>query len=230
MKQIATVAAFFLMLLSPALADGYDKTEKTKAYEVRLRVPAAAMAIAALKSEIMARWKKDSGDIKAQAVSDQKEMPQYFHAYAMDTNWRVTFESARLISLSGDSFIDEGGAHPNGAFDSIVWDKQANRAVPMEALFAKGRAAAAYKAIAASARATWLKTVNKESDEPTDPSMADEGIGNDAQHLGHYALTYAKGQKKANGIVLLYGAGEAWAHVLEQFWNELTRDGFPKLA
>ena len=171
------------LLAAPAFAAAaYDKTDT---YAVRQRVPWAAMAIAPLKTELFARWKKDSGEIKNEAKQEKSEVPQYFHAYALDTGWRVTFESARLISLSGNSFIDENGAHPNPAFDSVVW----------------------------------VKTVTKEagSDEPPDPSMADEGISQDGQKLGHYALTYAKGDSKANGIVLLYGAGEAWAHVMGDF-------------
>ena len=50
-----------------------------------------------------------------------------------------------------------------------------------------------------------------------DMSEADQGIGADEKKLGHYALTYAKGDAKANGIVLLYGPGETWPHVLGDF-------------
>jgi hypothetical protein len=209
----------FALAVTPVFAAApYDKAEKTAACELRLRIPAAAMAIAPLKAELFRRWNNDSGNIKSEAAQDKSEMPQFFHAYALDTNWRVTFESARLISLSGNSYIDENGAHPNAAFDSVVWDKTTNRPVPFEALFVKGQQAAAFKAIAAAARKTWIATVNKESGgEPVDPSMTKEGIGDDAKHLGHYALTYAKGETKANGIVLLYGAGEAWAHVMGDF-------------
>jgi hypothetical protein len=213
------MALSFGLAIAPVLAAApYDKTEKTGAYEIRLRIPAEAMAIAPLKAELFARWKKDSDDIKDEAKQEKSEAPQYFHAYALDTNWRISFESARLISLSGYSYIDENGAHPNAAFDSIVWDKTANRAVPFEALFARGQEKAAFKAIATAARKTWIATVNKGAGgDPVDPSMANEGIGDDAKHLGHYALTYAKGERKVNGIVLLYGAGEAWAHAMGDF-------------
>jgi hypothetical protein len=218
MKRFAVSTIALFLFAAPTLAAGdYDKSETTSAYTLRLRIPADAMAIAPLKAEIMRRWMKDSGDIKSQAISDQKDVPQYFHGYELDTNWRVTFEDANVLSVSGYSFIDQGGAHPNAAFDSIVWDKRANRAVPLAALFAKGQGAAAFKAIAASARATWIATVTKLSDRVPDPSEADTGIGADFDHLGHFALTYAKGQSKANGIVLLYGAGEAWPHVLGDF-------------
>jgi hypothetical protein len=39
-------------------------------------------------------------------------------------------------------------------------------------------------------------------------AIAGQGIGADPDKLKSYALTYAKGQTRANGIVLLYGAGE----------------------
>ena len=48
------------------------------------------------------------------------------------------------------------------------------------------------------------------------PDM-DRGIAADEKHLGHCALTSAKGDSRANGIVLLYGPGEVWAHVLGDF-------------
>ena len=214
MNRFAAAALLCLVAL-PALAVGdYDKSTKTDAYDIRLRVPAAALTIAPLKAEIFKRWKKDSGDLTSLAVDDKKNVPQFFHPYALDTQWRVTFESADVLSVSGYSFIDQGGAHPNAGFDSIVWDKTAGRAVPLDELFAKGQAPAAIKAIAASARATFIAWANKQGDEPIDPAMADEGIGKDSAHLGHYALTHDKGALKANGIVLLYGAGEAWAHVM----------------
>jgi hypothetical protein len=216
MNRLALVVAALAVMTAPAFAArDYDKSHTTKAYTIRLRIPAAAMAIPPLEQEILLRFDKNASEIKSQSTSDLKEMPQLFHPYTLDTNWRVTFEDGRLISLSGDSYIDEDGAHPNGAFDTVVWDKTANRAVPLEELFVKERAPAAIKAIAAAARKAWIDFANAQGyDQPVDPAMADEGIGHDAAHLGHYALTHLKGDTKANGIVLLWGAGEAWAHVM----------------
>jgi len=214
MTRFAMAAVLFLVALPAFAAGDYDKTTKNDTYEIRLRVPAAAMAVAPLKAEIFRRWKKDSGDLTSLAIEDKKNVPEYFHGYTLDTQWRVTFESADVLSVSGYSFIDQGGAHPNAGFDSIVWDKTAGRAVALDDLFVKGQGPAAIAAIAASARATFIAWANKQGDQPIDPAMADEGIGKDSAHLGHYALTHDKGVAKANGIVLLYGAGEAWAHVL----------------
>src|SRR5690348_9782767 len=180
MKRLA-VAALLCLVALPVLAAGdYDKKTKTDAYDLRLRVPAAAMAVAPLKAEIFRRWTKDSGELTTQAIEDKKDAPQYFHGYELDTQWRVTFESADVLSVSGYSFIDEGGIHPNAAFDSIVWDKTAGRAVPLDDLFVKGQAPAAIAAIAASARSTFIAWTKRDGGDPLDPSFADEGIGNDS--------------------------------------------------
>jgi len=213
MKRMLLLACVVTLATSSALAAGYDKTEKTKLYTLRLRVPEPALAIPALNAEIMARWKTDSEGLKSEAAEDKDADPD-FNPFMLDTEWRVTFEDARLISMSANSFIDENGAHPNGAFDTIVWDKQASRAVPLIALFAKDKAQAALKAIAASAKASFLKWLTKEEGSPADPSQADDGIADEPGKLGHYALTHAKGGTKANGIVLLWGAGEVWPHVI----------------
>jgi hypothetical protein len=213
MKRLILLAGVFALASSFAFAAGYDKTEQTKLYTLRLRIPEAALAIPALKAEIMARWRKDSDGLKSDAADDKDADPQ-FHPFMLDTNWRVTFENNDVVSLSADSFIDENGAHPNGAFDSIVWDKRANRAVKFEELFMPGQRKVAFTAIAASAKASFLKWLAKEEGSPADPAEADDGIGADPDKLGHYALTYAAGETKANGIVLLYGAGEVWPHVI----------------
>jgi hypothetical protein len=217
MRVMLSALILTLLATTALAASDYDKIEKTKAYDIRLRIAARAMAIPKLRDEIMARFRKETAEIKEQSTSDLKEMPQYFHPYAFDANWRVTFENDHLISLSTNTFIDENGAHPNGEFDSIVWDKRTNRIVRFHELFAPGKAKAAFTAIAAAARKAWVKSVTEKGGADGDMSEADEGIGADEKKLGHYALTFAKGGTRANGIVLLYGPGEVWAHVLGDF-------------
>ena len=216
MMRLLLLASAFALTSSLAWAAGYDRTEQTKLYTLRLRVPEAALAIPALKAEIMARWKKDSDGLKSEAADDKDADPS-FHPFMLDTNWRMTFESADVISLSADSFIDENGAHPNGAFDSIVWDKKMSRAIPFEDLFVPGQRKAAFRAIAAPARKTWTAIMTKRAGETPVPGMVDDGIGADPKKLGHYALIYAKGDSRPNGIVLLYGAGEIWPHAAGDF-------------
>jgi hypothetical protein len=143
---------------------------------------------------------------------EAKDEPD-FRPFELDVTWRVTFESPRLLSLSGLRYFEQGGAHPNGAYDSIVWDKPAGRAVPLADLFAPAKRAAALKAIAASAKAGFRKKYPPDG-EPDGFDPVSGEIAADPGKLGHYALTYAAGETKANGLVLLWGQGEAWPNVI----------------
>jgi hypothetical protein len=218
MKRIATVLVSLALFIAPAFAADYDATDKSPLCEARLRVPAAAMAIALLKDHILSLHKTDVDQAKADAKDDKEGNPN-FHPYAIDTVWRVTFENQTVLSLSGDTYASTGGAHPNEGFQTIVWDKKAGAAVPIEALFAPDQVKPALTAIADAARKAWIKAYTERAGQPPgqDTDLAETGIGAEPEKLKTYALTYARGQTSANGIVLLYGAGQAWPHVLGDF-------------
>ena len=218
MKSLLAAAICLGLIAAPALAADYDTTEKSLLYELHLRVPAAAMSIVPLKAKILALYKTDADQAKSDAKEDKEGNPS-FHPYSVDTVWRVTFENDAVLSLSAEINADTGGAHPNQAFQTLVWDKAGNRAVPIEALFQPDQAKAALNAIAEAAIKAWTKAYVQRSGQQPGPEtdVAKDGIAADPQKLGNYALTYAKGQTTANGIVLLYGAGQAWPHVLGDF-------------
>ena len=218
--RFALAVLFFGLLTTPAWSAGYDHSEDTKLYSLRLRVPEDAMAIAAVKTVVFARFKKEADEIKRDAAEGKQDNPDNFRPFLLDANWRVTFESAKVLSLSADINSDMDGAYPNQEFDTLVWDKSANRDVPIMALFAKGQEAAALHAIAETASKSWEKIFAVRAGEAPSQEIADmakDGIAPDGVHLKHYALTYAKGQSNANGIVLLYGAGEVWPHAAGDF-------------
>jgi Deacetylase PdaC len=218
MKSFAAALVCLGLATAPALGADYDKTEKSPLYELHLRVPEAAMTIMPLKDKILALYKADADQAKTDAREDQDGNPN-FRRYSVDTVWRVTFENDAVLSLSADVNADTGGAHPNEAFQTLVWDKKANRAVPVDALFEPDQAKAALTAIADAASKAWTRTYIQRSGEKPGPNadIAGEAIGADPEKLKSYALTYAKGQARANGIVLLYGAGQVWPHVLGDF-------------
>jgi hypothetical protein len=85
-------------------------------------------------------------------------------------------------------------------------------------------------AIAGAASEAWDRIYTQRSDQKPGPNadMAKDGIGADAQKLKTYALTYAKGETRANGIVLLFGAGEVWPHVLGDFRLSVPASVFAK--
>ena len=218
MKSLAAGLICLGLTAVPALGADYDTTEKSPLVELHLRVPETAISIAPLKQKILALYKADADQAKTDAKQDKEDNPG-FHPFSIDTIWRVTFENAAVISLSGDTNADTGGAHPNQAFQTVVWDKKANRAVPIEALFQPDQVKVALTAITDAAGKAWTKTyIQRSGQKPgQDTDLAGNGIAADPEMLKTYALTYAKGQTAANGIVLLYGAGQAWPHVLGDF-------------
>lgn len=197
---------------APAWADGLSTHQKTATIETSLKVPGAPLAIPALKAEIQRRYQADLNDISKEATEDKAAEPKEFHPYTLDVQWRVTFESPAVLSLSGLSVADQGGVHPNNAYDTIVWDKTANRAVALPGLFVKTGQTAALHDISAYAKGAFARWLSKEQGSPAEPEQIGDNIA--PNKLGHYALTYAKGDSKANGIVLLWGAGEAWPNVI----------------
>jgi hypothetical protein len=218
MKRFAVALACLVLGTLPALGADFDKTEKSPLYEMRLRVPGAAMAIAPLRDKILALYKTDADRAKSDAKDDKEGNPS-FSPYNIETTWRVTFENAAVLSLSAETYADIGAAHPNDGFQTLVWDKAANRAMSIDALFAPDQTKAALTAIADAASKTWARIYTERTGQKPGPNadMAKDGIGANVRKLGTYALTYAKGQASANGIVLLYGSGQAWPNVLGEF-------------
>jgi hypothetical protein len=218
MKSFAAALVCLGLATAPALGADYDKTETSPLYELHLRVPEAAMMIMPLKEKILALYKADADEEKSQARDDQEGNPN-FRFHSIDTVWRVTFENNAVLSLSAETNADNGGVHPNGAFQTLVWDKKASRAVPVDEMFEPDQAKAALTAIADAASKVWTKAyIQRTGEKPgPDADVAGQGIGADPEKLKNYALTYAKGQARANGIVVLYGAGQVWPHVLGDF-------------
>ena len=201
-------------------ASGYDQTEETDLYTLRLRIPAAVMSVAPLRRDIMARFKLAADQTKKNAIESKKEQPGELPRLILDTRWQVTFDHTAVLSVSGYSYEAQGGAHPNGYFEAIVWDKKAHRTVPIDALFKKNQAENALQAIATAAQQSWISIYKKQSGETPSKDLLEQsklGITPTAKAMKNYALTHAQGQATANGIVLLYGEGEIWPHVLGDF-------------
>jgi hypothetical protein len=54
-------------------------------------------------------------------------------AYAKE--WAVVTDLPRFLSLSASTYMFTGGAHPNGTYDALMWDREANKALTAEDLF-----------------------------------------------------------------------------------------------
>jgi hypothetical protein len=218
MKSLAAALVCLGLAAVPAIGADYETTEKSPLYKLHLRIPETATTLVPLKEKILSMYRADTEQAKADAKEDKEDNPS-FHPYNIETIWRVTFENEAVVSLSGDTNADTSGAHPSQAFQTVVWDKKADRDVPIDALFRADQVKGALTAIADAAGKAWTKIyIQRSGQKPgQDTDLAANGIGANPEKLKTYVLTYMKGETAANGIVLLYGAGQVWPHVLGDF-------------
>ncbi|WP_225008488.1 DUF4163 domain-containing protein [Novosphingobium percolationis] len=113
-------------------------SEKNDLYEFSYAYPAQAAAIPALKAQFdadMARQKADIAKDASDGKKDAKDNDYPFNPYFHSTEWKVVTDLPGWLSLSTLLGLYTGGAHPNYAFDALLWDKAANRRVDALALF-----------------------------------------------------------------------------------------------
>lgn len=98
-------------------------------YEFSYAYPAAAGAIPALKTLLDKDLDKTRTELMAEAKegqTDAKANGYPFHPYSHSVEWQVVTDLPAWLSLSSLIGIYSGGAHPNYAYDMILWDKIAN--------------------------------------------------------------------------------------------------------
>lgn len=54
---------------------------------------------------------------------------------SFEKSWDVVAELPRFLSLSASFYAYTGGAHGNGGFDALVWDREAGEAIDPKAMF-----------------------------------------------------------------------------------------------
>jgi hypothetical protein len=119
--------------------------EKTDLLEFTYGWPAEAAAIPALEARLKAELESDHAETLAAAGEDKEargeEFP--FHHHYFHKKWESYGSSPRLLSLAAAVETFTGGAHGNTVFDSILWDRQAGRAIEANDLFGDPAAALA---------------------------------------------------------------------------------------
>ncbi len=71
----------------------------------------------------------------AAADEDAAEGGEYFRPYDLGIEWEITAERGDLISLSGLTYANTGGAHPNYAITGIIHDMVAREDIALLDLF-----------------------------------------------------------------------------------------------
>lgn len=100
-------------------------------YEFGYAYPDAVGAIPGLKAMLDGRLEKARDALAVESRSDRSEAKMGgfpYRPHASDTSWKVVAQVPGWLSLSSTIYTYSGGAHGMSAFDSLLWDKQANAA------------------------------------------------------------------------------------------------------
>jgi hypothetical protein len=120
-------------------------SEDSDLYTFDYGYPAAAAAIPSLKAMLDADLDKQKGELtseaeEAKADAAKNDFP--YRTYSRGFDWQVVTETPGWLSLSSMVSTYTGGAHPNYWFDTILWDKAANKRRDPKDLFASKEALA----------------------------------------------------------------------------------------
>lgn len=155
----AAAIAVLALVVTAAAGPPHKVVRSTAALEFDYEWPAEAAAIPALDLRLYTEAKRRLADAQKNAAEDQalaRQQKRDFHPHSVTTTWTTEGETARLLSLSSDNGSDEGGAHPNSSYGSLLWDRQLNREIGINGLFV---GAAQFAAVT---RATYCKKLNAE--------------------------------------------------------------------
>ena len=139
-----------LALLLAAQPAAFHREERTALLEFRYDWPAEAEAVPALRAALRRRLDRAHAEALAAARDSRasaREAQVVFHTELYDERWSLEASNERFLSLTADLHTDNNGAHPNRAFDALIWDRARGRATSARALLGPavlGRLSPAY--------------------------------------------------------------------------------------
>ena len=89
---------------------------------------------------------------------------------SFEKGWEVVADLPHFLSLSASFDLYTGGAHGNGAFDALVWDREAKAAFDPKAMFTSPRALQQALGVA------WCKGLKAERQKRLGPDYSDDGF------------------------------------------------------
>lgn len=121
-----------------AKGEAVDISEETDDYSFEFSYPAQAGAIPGLKSMLDVRLDEQRSALKANAAEAKADAAANdfpFNGFYYSEGWQVVADLPRFLSLSSTIGTYSGGAHGNSNFDSLVWDREAGKALEPEDVF-----------------------------------------------------------------------------------------------
>ena len=169
------IALLALLLPAMALAATTHKVARnTPLLEFTYEWPAEAVAIPALDLRLYKAAKAALAKAQQYAAEDKKltaDQKRDFDGHYYSMMWSTSGQSIRLVSLEGAYEAYTGGAHPSHGSEVLLWDRQLNRPVDMNALFSKAGA------FAAITRTAYCKALNAEREQRRDGEKLDGDFG-----------------------------------------------------
>jgi hypothetical protein len=103
---------------------------------------AEAAAVPALdrrfRAEAAQQLRKSRVDVtQERRVRREMKSPMVDVRFAFDRNWTTAGQSARLLSLSAQTYTFTGGAHGNHGTKALLWDRRLGREVTIDSLLAR---------------------------------------------------------------------------------------------
>lgn len=89
---------------------------------------------------------------------------------SFEKTWEVVADLPRFLSLSASFWAYTGGAHGNGAYDALVWDREAQAAFDPKAMFRSP------EALQSALGDAWCKALKAERQERMGADYSDDGF------------------------------------------------------
>lgn len=89
---------------------------------------------------------------------------------SFEKTWEVVADLPRFLSLSASFYAYTGGAHGNGAYDALVWDREAEAAFDPKAMFRSP------EALQSALGEAWCKALKAERQQRLGPDYSDDGF------------------------------------------------------
>lgn len=108
---------------------GYRYRESTPAVEITAKIDPAAHADPTVSTVLRARADEAIDNFKTAMVEPLSvEGDGATRPMTLEVDWVTKFESPYLLSAMANIYEDTGGAHPNAAYDSVLFDRTATPA------------------------------------------------------------------------------------------------------
>jgi len=197
--------------VAPAAPRAYQYQLDTEVLAAGVDIAAVVVGLPGVGERLVASADAQVDDLAQRAAAFRRENPDYFHQWTLDINWSVAFENAEALSLMGATSSYEGGAHGMWGFETLLWDKTAQRELSFADMFADPRRnGAAMTAVSEAAFAAWAEASPAVD---TDVSLIDERTLQDARDVlapnaGSFEtfllIPNTAGDGRAAGVLLLY--------------------------